>query len=184
MKGKTRGRPAATHELADGFEAALPQPKPLTSASERSGLVPKRILVPTDFSECSLRAVEYAADLARALGARLILLHVAEPAMYGQNPLDVSPASEDVNQNLINKCRERLAAVIDARIAHCAPDQFLVRLGHAHSEITDTAVALGADLIVLGTHGNIPSKPEFLGSSAERVVRHAGCPVLTVRQEV
>jgi nucleotide-binding universal stress UspA family protein len=139
--------------------------------------------VPTDFSECSLSALEYGAELARALGARLILLHVAEPAVYAENLLTVSPASEDVNQSLLKKSRERLEAIGRDKITHCAPEQILVRLGHAHSEITDSAEALGADLIVLGTHGNTPLKHGFLGSTSECVVRQASCPVITVPEK-
>jgi nucleotide-binding universal stress UspA family protein len=138
--------------------------------------------VPTDFSQCSLQAVEYAAELARALGSKLILLHVAEPSIYAEHLLQVSPAADDLNQNLVEKSRERLQAIGRGKTADCAPDQVLVRLGHAHSEITDTAKALGADLIVLGTHGNSSLTHESLGSTAERVVRQAFCPVLTVRE--
>jgi universal stress protein A len=57
----------------------------------------------------------------------------------------------------------------------------LSRMGRAHSEIPDTAKALGADLIVMGTHGYTGLKHMLLGSTAERVVRQAPCPVLTVR---
>ena len=183
MKGKPRTKPATPQEPAKDAEGLLPQPKPATPGTASSSLVPKRILVPTDFSECSLRALEYGAELAMALGARLILLHVAEPAVYAENFLAVSPASEDVNQSLLKKSMERLVAIGRDQIAHCAPEQILVRLGHAHSEITDSAEALGADLIVLGTHGNPLLKHGVLGSTAERVVRQASCPVITVREK-
>jgi nucleotide-binding universal stress UspA family protein len=59
--------------------------------------------------------------------------------------------------------------------------EILVRIGHAHSEIPDTASALNVDLIVMGTHGYAGLKHVLLGSTTERVVRHAACPVLTVR---
>jgi nucleotide-binding universal stress UspA family protein len=58
----------------------------------------------------------------------------------------------------------------------------LVRMGRAQSEIPDTAKAIGADLIVLGTHGYSGPKHALLGGTAERVVRQAACPVLTVRR--
>jgi len=180
MKGKTRGKSGTTQEPSEVEEPSV-QIKSQKSLSPLFPL-PRRILAPTDFSECSLQAVEYAVELAKALGARLILLHIAEP-LHAEGLLQVSPAAEDMNQNLLDKSRERLAAIGRSRAVHCPPEQILVRLGHAYSEITDTANALGADLIVLGAHGIPPLKPEFLGSTAERVIRKAGCPVVIVREQ-
>ena len=99
MKGKTRGKSATTHEPTEGEE--------VSSLRTSWGLIPRRILVPSDFSECSLRALQYAAELAKALEAKLILLHVAEPAIYAGSLLQVSADTEDVNQNLLDKSRER-----------------------------------------------------------------------------
>jgi nucleotide-binding universal stress UspA family protein len=140
-----------------------------------------RLLVPVDFSDCSLRALDYALALSEQFGSRIILLHVVEPAVYPENYLVASPALDETNQNLLESARERLSDLSRKRISHGAPAETLVRMGRAHSEIPDTAKALGADLIVLGTHGYTGLKHAFLGSTAERVVRHGPCPVLTVR---
>jgi universal stress protein A len=140
-----------------------------------------RLLVPVDFSDCSLRALDYALALAERFGSKMILLHVVEPAVYPENYLVASPALDETNQNLLESARERLVALTHKRIGHRCPAESLVRMGRAHSEIPDTAKALGADLIILGTHGYTGLKHVLLGSTAERVVRHAPCPVLTVR---
>jgi nucleotide-binding universal stress UspA family protein len=141
----------------------------------------KQILVPIDFSDCSFRALEYALALASPLGAKLTLLHVVEPAVYQQSYLGVTPPVEETNQNLLEAGRERLAALARKRIGSRLRSESLVRIGRAHSEIPDTAKALNADLIVMGTHGYTGLKHVLLGSTTERVVRHASCPVLTVR---
>lgn len=140
-----------------------------------------RLLVPVDFSDCSLRALDYALALAEQFGSKIILLHIVEPAVYPENYLVASPALDETNQNLLESARERLLALSQKRIGHRVPAETLARMGRAHSEIPDTAKALGADLIILGTHGYTGLKHVLLGSTAERVVRHAPCPVLTVR---
>ena len=140
-----------------------------------------RILVPVDFSDCSLRALDYALAMAERFGSQLILLHVVEPAVYPENYLVASPALDETNQNLMEAARERLSALRTKHLGSRLPAETLVRMGRAHSEIPDTARALGADLIILGTHGYTGLKHVLLGSTAERVVRHAPCPVLTVR---
>jgi universal stress protein A len=143
----------------------------------------KRLLVPLDFSDGSYRALDYALTLAETFEAKVILLHVIEPAFYPENYLSTLPAVDEANQNLLEAGQERLAEVIRKRIGHRSPVEALVRMGHAHSEIPDTAKALDIDLIILGTHRHPELQQVFLGSTAEKVVRHAACPVLTVRAE-
>ena len=140
-----------------------------------------RLLVPVDFSDCSLRALDYAIALAQQFDSKIILLHVVEPTVYPENYLVVSPALDETNQNLLESARERLADLSRKRIGHRLQAETLVRMGRAHSEIPDTAKAMGADLIGLGTHGYTGLKHALLGSTAERVVRYGPCPVLTVR---
>jgi universal stress protein A len=140
-----------------------------------------RILVPIDFSDCSTRALDYAVGLAEKFGASLILLHVVEPTVYPENYLLLPQAMEEIHQSLVQAARERLATLVKKRSSARPRVEFLVRLGHAHSEISDTAQAMGADLIVVGTHGRSGLKQALLGGTAERVVRQAPCPVLTVR---
>ena len=146
-----------------------------------AGITLKQILVPIDFSDCSLRALDLASTIALPFGAKLTLLHVVEPGVYQQSYFGVTPPLEESNQNLVEAGRERLSALGRKRIGHRLRTESLVRIGRAHSEIPDTASALSADLIVMGTHGYTGLKHVLLGSTAERVVRHAPCPVLTVR---
>lgn len=137
-------------------------------------------VVPVDFSESSLFALDYAATLADRLGAKIILLHMVEPAVYQDNRFGVSSAAERANRKLVEAGQRRLSAVAKGKLIDGLQVELLVRIGHPHSEIPDTARALGADMIVLGTHGHTASQRFPMGSTAERVVRLASCPVLTV----
>ena len=141
----------------------------------------KRILVPVDFSECSLKALEYASGFAGQLGARMTVLHVVEPALHAGGYPAISPAFDPISQNLLEDGRDRLSEIGQKHIGHREGSDFLVRMGRAPSEILDTAKALGVDMIVLGTHGHSGLKHVLLGSTAERVLRQAACPVVTVR---
>jgi len=173
MNSKTRTPTGSATSRSDPLNS--------TDSPDRSRPQIRHILVPIDFSNCSLRALDYAVALAPAFSAKLTLLHVVEPAVFQTDFPGVTPPLEETNQNLVEAGRERLAAITkkcgDARIS----TETLVRMGRAHSEIADTAKALGVDLIVMGTHGYTGLKHMLLGSTAERVVRQAPCPVLTVR---
>ncbi len=169
-----------TVELDPGDDRLLEKGAHANKAAA-SPLKLKRILVPIDFSDYSARALDYALAFAEQFQAKLILLHVVEPTVYPENHMLVPPAMDEVNQGLVEAGRERLEGVSRKRIGHRVPVELLVRLGRAHSEITDTAKAVGADLIIIATHGYTGLKHVLLGSTAERVVRQAPCPVLTVR---
>jgi nucleotide-binding universal stress UspA family protein len=144
------------------------------------GRVVKKILVPVDFSQCSLNALDYAAGLAGQLEAKMTVLHVVEPALHGDNYLAASSDFDQATQNLLESGRDRLNNVCRKHGPQTG-SEFLVRMGRAPSEILDTAKALGADMNVLGTHGHTALKHILLGSTAERVLRQASCPVVTVR---
>ncbi len=141
----------------------------------------QRILVPLDFSQFSLHALSQALAVAEQFGARIILLHVVEPAVYPENHMAGAVPLDQGNQVLLEAARERLEEIRRQHIGSKIPTEALVRIGHPYSEIPDTAKAMGADLIVIATHGYTGLKHVLLGSVAERVVRHASCPVLTVR---
>jgi nucleotide-binding universal stress UspA family protein len=174
MKAKSGAR-----SKADGFR---PQGTPTAPfvAHRPAELSLKHILVPVDFSLSSIRALEYAMEFARQFGARLTLLHVVEPALYPDSHLK-APVAEETNQNLLQAARERLEEFRVDKVREIVPAETLVRMGRAYSEIPDTAKALGADLVVVGTSGHPGLKQVVMGSTAERVVRNAPCPVLTVR---
>ncbi len=181
MKIKPTVKPGqVTVELQPGDDQLLERAGHMGKAGS-TPLKVERILVPIDFSDCSSKALDYALAFAEQFEASLILLHVVEPAVYPENYLVVQTAADEMNQDLVQAGRERLAALSRKRIGGKVPSETLVRLGRAHSEIPDTARALGADLIIIGTHGYTGLKHVLLGSTAERVVRYASCPVLTVR---
>jgi nucleotide-binding universal stress UspA family protein len=142
----------------------------------------RKILVPVDFSEFSAKALDYALAFADQFSARVVLLHVVEPAVYPESYLVVPPAFDEMNGNLVKAAEERLARLTLDRIGNRVSAESLVRLGRAYAEIVDTAKRLDVDLIIMGTHGYTGLKHVLLGSTAERVVRHAPCPVLTVRE--
>ena len=155
-------------------EAQLP---PL-SASELAAPLPvfrlKKLLVPIDFSECSRKALQYAIPLARQFDAELHLLHVV--AAYPPIP---EMASVDIET--IHDANVELAALRD-RIRHLVPCVILIRPGEPGAEIVAAARESGSDLIVLSTHGRTGIARMLQGSVAERVLRHATCPILVVRE--
>ena len=137
------------------------------------------ILVPIDFSKPSEKALDYAVSLAKQFGAKLTLLNVVEPVAtpdFAYYPLMME------NDKVLAKAREQLERVrtkasLDERLVQ----KILVRNGSPYREITDAARTLKVDLIVISTHGYSGLAHVFMGSTAERVVRHAECPVLVVR---
>ncbi len=140
----------------------------------------RRIVCPTDFSPTADVAVRYAASLARAYGAELVLLHVLPQLHYPLRGLGMATAFPHLQEELHTRANERLqAAVVAAGDAGTVRTE--LRDGDAYEGILGAAHDLGADLIVMGTHGHTGLKHALLGSTAERVVRLAECPVLTVR---
>lgn len=140
-----------------------------------------KILVPVDFSECSEQAIGGAVDLAARYDAALTMLYVHEPL-----PL-VFPEGTGIYEslqlpNVIAELGKKLAAKKQALIDKgCKRVEAVERNGYPPSEITDFAKSGGFDLIVMGTHGRRGLSHLMIGSVAERVVRTAPCPVLTVR---
>jgi len=137
----------------------------------------KHILVPIDFSDHSLHALAFAEKLARQNGGTLTLLTVVEPLPGWEDvPLAIAP------DKLCKEAEARLQKLISQRgLDPQLIGGVLVRVGTPWNEITGTARDLNRDLIVIATHGYTGLKHVLLGSTAERVVRHATCPVLVVR---
>ena len=138
------------------------------------------ILVPIDFSAESEKALAYAVPFARQFGAKLTLLHVVEPIATPDFANSFPLAME--NDKLMADCKRHLERVVkDTEIEPKIVGKILVRYGRAFNEITDAARTLKADLIIISTHGYTGLKHALLGSTTERVVRHAPCPVMVVR---
>jgi nucleotide-binding universal stress UspA family protein len=135
------------------------------------------ILVPHDFSETSAAAVRYAMALARNTQARITFLHVgnsAQAAFDAEFPIGLEDAREDA-------IRERLLKIVTPQEQVEFKPQFIVRPGNPAAEIVRYGEENGVDLIVMGTHGRGFVGHVVMGSVAEKVVRTATCPVLTVR---
>jgi nucleotide-binding universal stress UspA family protein len=142
----------------------------------------KRILAPVDFSEPSRRALEYAADLSRTLGSQLIVLHVVEPVyypvagdLYGVG-LDLGNVYEQIDRS----AREQLAELARELRRRRVNVQAVLLHGTAPQAIVENATKSHADLVVMATHGRSGLSHLLLGSVANRVLRTAPCPVLTV----
>lgn len=144
-------------------------------------MTPQHCLVPIDFSEYSLHALDYAIALAGKLYARLTLLHVIQSLPVGGADMGVTlpyayieNLEEDLRRSL-ESYRERITAkglLSEVVIVHGVPFQ----------EIIETARARQVDLIIMGTHGRTGILHVLLGSVAEKVVRLAPCPVLVTRR--
>ena len=139
----------------------------------------KRILVPIDLSANSLAGLDYAVELAKTLRAELDVLYVVEPLYYAMSEF-AAPAVGELLEEQRRSSRAELTR-IEQRYARKVPLRVLQQVGTAHQTVVDTAKRLKADLIVMATHGRTGVSHLLLGSVAERVVRAAGCPVLTVR---
>jgi nucleotide-binding universal stress UspA family protein len=136
-----------------------------------------KVLVPLDFSDPSQQAIQYARRFAAPSQAELLLLYVIEPVAYPAELGVVINLDADLAERALGELEKlRQQHLGDYPSARC-----LVRSGVADAEIVNTAKDEHADLIVIGTHGFSGLKHLLLGSTAERVVRDAPCPVLTVR---
>jgi nucleotide-binding universal stress UspA family protein len=145
-------------------------------------IVLKNVLVATDFSEPSEVAMAYGRDLARSYESTLHLLHVVEDVNLRYSPEAVIAAA-DLQKDLETRSLRDLDALVTdddrrtLKVVPCVETHVSIPAG-----ITEYAQAHAVDLIIVGTHGRGPVKQFFMGSVAERVVRTAPCPVLTVRQ--
>ena len=133
------------------------------------------IVVGTDFSEAARAALELGSTLAVDTDARLLIVHVASPeVMFGGEELDamVQPLENPAAQQLLEQILPTDPAI---------PHEHHLLTGSAADEIVRFAEQRTANLIVVGTHGRSGAMRLLLGSVAESIVRHASCPVLTVK---
>lgn len=143
----------------------------------------KKILVPVDFSETSKKAFQYALRFAEQFNCEITLLNVVEPVtpMVGA-PLAVEAFS--VAEDEFSAAEKRLALLAaQSHVNGTHSIDSAVRIGHAPNEITKAAKDLDVDLIIIATHGYTSWRHLCIGSTAERVVRTAPCPVLVVREK-
>jgi universal stress protein A len=163
------------------MKAQLMEPEPVVELVPRI-LHPKKIMVPIDFSATSKKAFQYALRFAEQFGCEIVLLHVVEPVeaiagtrlgvdIFVQREEDTTAAEAELAL-FAGSSRSWRNSVMSA-----------VRTGHAPIEITKAAKDLDIDLILIGAHGYTSWRHLCIGSTAERVVRAAPCPVLVLREK-
>ncbi|HEX4995696.1 MAG TPA: universal stress protein [Methylomirabilota bacterium] len=141
-----------------------------------------RIVVATDFSECAQGAWELARRIAAAPGSELVVTHVlTEVPLYGEGVFNIETARK-VREGARKWAEGALEAWVGKARAEGLSARAVVRTGVPHQEIVAVAQDERADLVVIGTTGRGGLNRALLGSVADRVVRLAPCPVLTVRE--
>jgi nucleotide-binding universal stress UspA family protein len=143
----------------------------------------RRVLVPVDFSSGAQQALDYAADLLAKDGAQIVMLHVVEPLYYA-TPADLYGAPANLNALLDEQRRAaegQLTKLAQRLLKRRVRVKAMLQTGVAYQAILAAADELKVDLIVMATHGRTGLSHLLLGSVAEKVVRAARCPVLTVR---
>lgn len=138
----------------------------------------KRILIPTDFSDCSKKALSYAIPLSREYEAAITLLHVI-PINYAVGEYG---GSAYIETEMRENSQQELERFVADEVRENVTTENKVRVGSPASEIIEAAKSIPADIIVISTHGHTGLKHALLGSVAEHVVQQAPCPVLVVRE--
>lgn len=143
--------------------------------------VVKSILVPTDFSDPSNNALSYAKEMARAQQAVLHIVHVVEPAVYPADWGYSQVGFLDLEQELRQAAEQSMQTICDQLRAEGFAVVSAVCSGRASDEIVTYATEQQIDLISIATHGRSGIEHFLFGSTTERVLRKAPCPVLAVR---
>jgi len=143
-----------------------------------------KILVPVDFSDYSKSSLKYAVNFSKYFKAEMILIYVVEPVIY---PPDFSMgqiAIPSVNSEWDQRAREELDKLAKSEIPGDVKVKTIIKTGKPFMEIIETAEEEDIDLIIIATHGHSGVEHILFGSTAEKVVRKAPCPVLTLREPV
>jgi len=144
----------------------------------------KKVLVPIDFSDYSKNSLRYAVNFAKQFNAEIYLIYVLEPVIY---PPDFSMgqiAIPSINAEWDERAREELENLAKTEIPDGINVKTILKNGKPFLEIIDTASEENIDLIIIATHGHSGVEHILFGSTAEKVVRKAPCPVLTLREPV
>jgi universal stress protein A len=142
----------------------------------------QNVMVATDFGEAADTALRYGRELAGRFGATLHVVHVVEASYVGFGVETYVPLLPDVDRELEESARGRLNSLIDSAGNGSCAFAAVLRSSVPPVAIVDYARDHDIDLIVMGTHGRGALAHLVMGSVAERVVREAPCPVLTVKQ--
>jgi nucleotide-binding universal stress UspA family protein len=157
--------------------------RPLSSNYQKAMLTVSSLLVPTDFSENAGKALALAKEIARGTKATLHIMHIVEPVVY---PADWSYAQvgfADIEQELQTNATTELEKLAATLKAEGFTVETSVRRGRASDEICGYALEHSISIIAIGTHGRSGFEHFLFGSTTERVLRKAPCPVLSVRMD-
>ena len=140
----------------------------------------RKILVPVDFSDCSLAALTYAVKFAKEVGAGLIVLHVTD-----LGPVMMTTACGDYHSPIYleaarRRCGNQMKSFLKRVDFDVVPVDTFAVAGYCPTAIYDAAAKQRADLIIISTHGRTGLRRALIGSVAEGTVRYASCPVLVV----
>lgn len=139
------------------------------------------ILLATDFSETSRIAADYAMDLARSFDARLVVLHVINEPVDLRGFYVPHISFEQLEKEIETGAAQMLESFCREKLGESGNYETAITTGVPFEEILRAADERAADLIVIGTHGRTGLDHLIFGSTAERVVRSAPCPVMTIR---
>ncbi|HWA34455.1 MAG TPA: universal stress protein, partial [Cyclobacteriaceae bacterium] len=146
----------------------------------------KTLLVPTDFSATAQAALDVAASIAKKVSAKLMLLHVVEAPGSGSFNVEAQVAGPQDWDNklftmkLIQNGRAKLARLAEQTAAKGVDVTQLLRIGNPFHGMQDIVAEQNVDLIIMGTNGVSGFRELFIGSNTEKIVRRAGCPVLSI----
>jgi len=144
----------------------------------------KRVLVPIDFSDYSKNSLKYAVKLVNSFNADLFLVYVVEPIIY---PPDFSMgqiAIPSIDAEIDKRAYDELLSLAKTEIPTEVKCKCIIKTGKPFLEIIETANEEDIDLIIIASHGHTGVEHILFGSTAEKVVRKAPCPVLTLRDPV
>lgn len=175
-----------TENPSDPLAAASGSNEPESGADDRSRLVAYRnILVPIDFSEHSEKTIEYGTQLAAMVGACIKILHVLRipeyPAAFYQGLYIEHEQVKSYVESGKREASAKLSLVTEQILSKGLKADPVLRVGNPFEEIVSAAKEMRVDLIVIGSHGSGGLGRFLLGSTAERVVQYASCPVLVVK---
>ena len=180
MKTQTIKRPVPRTSRAVRHDAASAKVR-TKEARTIPDLAIGLILVPVDFSTSSLHALDLAVALAKRFGASIKLLHVLDP-MYAPGRFDATRL-RSLRSDALQDAKSKLAKLAKRHVKAHVTVRHRVLDGIAYAVIVETAAKANADMIVIGSEGRTGMRRFLVGSVAEKVIRHASCPVLIARSK-
>jgi len=144
----------------------------------------RKILVPVDFSAYSRNALKYAFSFAKKIEAKIYSVYVVEPLVF---PADFSMGQISIpsmNVDTTERAKDELETFVNNILGKDILVKTIIKTGKPFVEINETASELDIDLIIIASHGHTGVEHLFFGGTAEKVVRKAPCPVLTLREPI